>query len=244
MKKTTNKFIFDVDGTLTPSRQHIEEQFQEYFLNFCRSNKVYLVTGSDYQKTLEQLGEAILSAVEVVYNCSGSDVWVKGKNVKTSNWLLPDDARAWLETKLKQSKFVLRTGNHIEDRPGSVNFSVVGRNATFGERELYKKYDIEHKERELISLEFNHQFADIEARIGGDTGIDIFPKGMDKSQILKDFTKQDRLYFFGDKNEPGGNDFPLGNAIEKENRGLSININNWIHTYETLHYYQEAKIAQ
>ena len=35
----------------------------------------------------------------------------------------------------------MRSGKHIEERPGLVNFSVVGRNATFGERKLYIEYD-------------------------------------------------------------------------------------------------------
>ena len=50
------KFIFDVDGTLTPSRKKIEHEFWAPFLIFCRHHDVYLVTGSDRQKTLEQLG--------------------------------------------------------------------------------------------------------------------------------------------------------------------------------------------
>ena len=53
--KTHNKFIFDVDGTLTPSRQQIDSDFAVYFSNFCTINDVYLVTGSDKEKTVEQV---------------------------------------------------------------------------------------------------------------------------------------------------------------------------------------------
>ena len=57
---------------------------------FIDEFKVYLVTGSDYVKTVEQLGTEIVEKVEKVYNCSGSDVWQNGKNNslvenKTSN---------------------------------------------------------------------------------------------------------------------------------------------------------------
>ena len=41
------RFIFDVDGTLTPSRQHIDLGFEKYFMDFCEDNEVYFVTGSD-----------------------------------------------------------------------------------------------------------------------------------------------------------------------------------------------------
>ena len=49
------KFIFDVDGTLTPSRKQIDHSFWTFFLKFCCSNDVYLVTGSDREKTVEQI---------------------------------------------------------------------------------------------------------------------------------------------------------------------------------------------
>ena len=43
-------FVFDVDGTLTPSRGLIDMEFQKYFMDFCEDNFVYLITGSDRQK--------------------------------------------------------------------------------------------------------------------------------------------------------------------------------------------------
>ena len=55
-----NKFIFDVDGTLTPSREEIDGDFAVFFGNFCAENDVYLVTGSDKEKTIEQVNFGIL----------------------------------------------------------------------------------------------------------------------------------------------------------------------------------------
>ena len=46
------KFIFDVDGTLTPSRKKITPEFFDEFFQFTEENDVYLVTGSDRDKTL------------------------------------------------------------------------------------------------------------------------------------------------------------------------------------------------
>ena len=50
------KYIFDVDGTLTPSRQVIDPSFEAFMIKFCCKHDVYLVTGSDRQKTVDQLG--------------------------------------------------------------------------------------------------------------------------------------------------------------------------------------------
>ena len=189
MPKKIHKFIFDVDGTLTPSRQRIDTDFAVYFSTFCVDNYVYLVTGSDREKTIEQVGEEIYSLSKRVYNCSGSDVWEGEKNVYTSTWTLPHEAEKWLRQECRISEFPLRTGLHIEKRPGMVNFSIVGRHATLGERKLYVKHDIKTNERARLAKEFKERFPDIQAVVGGETGIDIFPVGKDKAQIIDDFDK-------------------------------------------------------
>ncbi len=238
-----NKFIFDVDGTLTPSRGKIDPAFAEFFLFFCQQNSVHLVTGSDYDKTVEQLGIDIVNSAASVFNCSGNEIRIKGEVVKKSTWTLPEITRTWLLGKLDESKFTLRTGNHIEDRVGTVNFSVVGRNATLKERKLYVDFDNKTHERETLVSAFNSTFKDLEARIGGETGIDIYERSKDKSQILEYFSSKDKLYFFGDKMSIDGNDYPLARAIQKRNRGVCLEVSNWKFTFETLQFYQEARIA-
>jgi phosphomannomutase len=229
-----NYFIFDVDGTLTPSRQKIDPNFADFFLSFCHNYPVYLITGSDRPKTIEQLGTDIVRAVVKVYNCSGNDVWEKDNNIYTNPWQIPIEAKEWLARQLDLSPFTIRAGKHIEERPGCVNFSVVGRFASISQRQLYIEYDKEYKEREHIALHFNHKFSNLSARVGGDTGIDIFPKGHDKSQIIKDFPKPGKLFFFGDKMSPGGNDYPLKQAILDANRGDCFEVKDWENTYKIL----------
>ena len=238
MTKKIHKLIFDVDGTLTPSRQRIDTDFAVYFSTFCVDNYVYLVTGSDREKTIEQVGEEIYSLSKRVYNCSGSDVWEGEKNVYTSTWTLPHEAEKWLRQECRISEFPLRSGLHIEKRPGMVNFSIVGRHATLGERKLYVKHDSKTNERARIANEFKKRFPDIQAVVGGETGIDIFPVGKDKAQIIDDFDKNDKLYFFGDRMDKDGNDYSLAQKVH-----YAKSVSGWKETKETLCYLQEAKIA-
>ena len=48
-------FIFDVDGTLTPSRRKMTKEFKEFFEQWALKNHFYLVTGSDLPKLQEQM---------------------------------------------------------------------------------------------------------------------------------------------------------------------------------------------
>ena len=233
-----NKFIFDVDGTLTPSRGIIDSDFAVFFTDFCSNNDVYLVTGSDKEKTIEQVSEEVYSLCKRVYQCNGNDVWEGERHIRTNEWILPEEAHEWLSKKLQESEFSLRTGNHFEHRPGMVNFSVVGRNATIGERNLYVEWDKETDERKLIAFWFNARFLDLDAKVGGETGIDISPKGFDKSQIIKDFDEDDNLWFFGDAMHEGGNDLPLAKVVQNHRH-----VTGWKQTWEFLSWFQERKIA-
>ena len=234
-----NKFIFDVDGTLTPSRQEIDGDFAVFFSNFCSDNDVYLVTGSNKEKTIDQIGEEIYSLAQRAYQCNGNDVWQGEKHIRTNEWSLPDLARTFLINCEYESPFSIRTGNHIEERPGLVNFSIVGRNANLEERARYVAYDTFENERATIANAFNTMFPDLSATVGGETGIDISPKGADKSQIVKDFDKQDKLWFFGDAIYEGGNDYPLAKIVKNHRK-----VNGWQMTKEYLQVLQDEGIAQ
>ena len=229
------KFIFDVDGTLTPSRKEIVHEFWAPFLIFCREHDVYLVTGSDRKKTLDQLGLDICYTAKRVYNCSGSDVYERDVNVYRDDWELPKKVERFLEDELAYSCFPIRNGLHIERRPGGVNFSILGRGKdTSHGREEYVKWDTERLERVDIADRLKNQFPDLEVNLGGQTGLDLAAKGKNKSQILRDFEKTDDLHFFGDMMSEGQNDWPLAMAIVDNMMGSSYNVNDYNETWELL----------
>jgi len=227
-------FIFDVDGTITPSRRNIDPDFKKFFNNFCIKNKVSLVTGSDKEKTVEQIGNDTYNLCWRVYNCNGSDIWQSKKNIFKDYWVLPKDVEEWLSGFLTESKFVLRTGLHFEHRTGMCNFSIVGRNATLGERMLYVKFDKEHNERNRIADMLNVRFPNVNAKVGGETGIDISKKHSDKSQILKYFDDGEELHFFGDAMHKEGNDYPLKKVILDKGRGFCYTIKDYKETWDIL----------
>lgn len=228
--KTANNYLFDVDGTLTPSRGIIDPLFKEWFLGFCHRNNVILVTGSDRPKTIEQVGQDVYDACKRVYNCSGNDVYQGSDQVKFNKWTLPEDAHEWLSIKLTESTFPLRTGLHFEHRTGMCNFSVVGRNANQEQRALYVEYDISTEERIKIAQTFDKRYPDLKAKVGGETGLDIFPAGCDKGQVADDYDIE-TIRFFGDRCDPQGNDYPLAVLLQSHQ---VYSVTGWKHCWELL----------
>ena len=229
------KFIFDVDGTLTDSRQQIDLSFEAFMIKFCCKNDVYLVTGSDRQKTIDQLGLDICYRAKRVYNCSGSDVYEKSNNVYRSDWQPYGKLINFLSDELDFSTFQHKTGNHIEHRPGGINFSILGRGENSMEhRKEYVKWDINTTERILMADRIRSEFPDLNIQIGGETGLDI--SDSDKSQILRDFNSEDEIHFFGDMMLEGQNDYPLAKAVQ-ECGGYTHHVKNWKDTQTQLRSY-------
>ena len=239
-------FIFDVDGTLTPSRLPMTKEFQNFFKEWIKKNKFYLVTGSDLPKLQEQMCFYDIEA-EGIFTCCGNQFWKPDPSiVNTSAELIYDNKfemtnklKSSLEVMLMSSQYKHRYGNHIEDRGSMVNFSVVGRNCTQEQREEYYEWDKEKGERRKMSIFLKNKFKDLDAVIGGQISIDIYPRGNDKSQVLN-VIEQERLVppneyiFIGDGIENGGNDYPLAELMDNTEICDWYHTKGWEHTKEIL----------
>jgi len=175
---------------------------------------VVLVTGSDIDKTIEQIGEKIWTRAKRVYQSCGNAVYENKELIRMKSFDLSFQLRDLLEDFKKNSEWKEKHGNHIEQRIGLVNFSTIGRDCPQEERERYAKWDVDKKEREYFCWKIQELFPELEATVGGQISIDIYPKGQNKAQVIDDI--RDNLIFFGDRCEPGGNDYPIIERLERE----------------------------
>ncbi|CAG2174600.1 unnamed protein product [Oppiella nova] len=81
------------------------------------------------------------------------------------------------------------------------------------QREEFAAYDAKHHIRQkfvdALNARFGHEL-DLRYAIGGQISFDCFPKGWDKTYCLRFVEKDfDKIYFFGDKTAPGGNDYEI-----------------------------------
>ena len=209
-------YLFDIDGTLTPSRLRIDPEFEQFFLQWMKDKEVIFVTGSDKDKTIEQVGEKIWTRAQRIYQSCGNAVYQGGQLIHKNQFDLDPELRRLLYTFLATSDWPKedRYDNHIEERIGLINYSTIGRSCPQRAREAYAVWDKEFEERKLFCKIIEDTFPALEATVGGQISIDIYPKGQNKAQVLNDLIGP--ITFFGDKCEPGGNDFPIAYELEKQ----------------------------
>ena len=225
-------YLFDVDGTLTNSRQPIDKDFKKFFgdwiirqQNF--GNKVFFVTGSDKGKTIEQIGLSLWRAANGSYQCSGNQLYRHGKLIKESSWKISAHLRLDLLMIAEKSPWFGKADINIEERVGMANFTTLGRTATKKQREAYYIWDQTTREREKIVETMSLRYPRLKFSIGGEISIDMHPIGKDKSQVLADMDGEN--IFFGDACSPNGNDFPIASKAD-----ILHHVAGWNETYETL----------
>ena len=216
-------YIFDIDGTLTPSRLPIDKDFKKWFLNWCKNKDVYFVTGSNKDKTIEQIGIDMWLAARRVYQACGNVVYQKGQLVRSDDFEPSHKLHGFLCELLEQSPWYGDYGNNIEKRIGLVNFSNIGRDCPQEKRE---EYFANEKERVSYAKAIMDKFPHLEACVGGQISIDIYMRGKNKAQILNDISGYS--VFFGDGCEDG-NDAPLAERVDK-----AYQVSGWQETWDIL----------
>lgn len=220
-------FIFDMDGTLTESRRCITEQTLSALKRLSPS-KLYLVTGSDMVKVVEQMGsDVLLERFERVMACNGTRVWNCNLDmddemlsyepelihkVSLTDYYSQADVNHIVSTLLKlaaDNHTKYKTGTFVEWRDSQINFSLIGRNCTLEQRDDYAKWDDKSGERDKAIEQLREAFKGwgLSFRKGGQISIDITRKGWDKSYALQSIKESpEDCVFFGDRIEGNGND--------------------------------------
>ena len=240
----SNVFLFDVDGTLTLPRQRMTNDFADIFRTLVRSRPVYLVSGSDLEKLKEQVPADILADCRGIFSSSGNQLDI-GKELIYQNELeIDSDLAGFLNKCLSDTDYHTKTGNHIEHRPGMVNFSIVGRNASNEQRKEYYNWDKSKQERKKIAILLMAKFSNLDVKIGGEISIDIYPEGYDKRQsvdYLREHHPDDKICFFGDRTDKNGNDYSVVISLSEEDNLHAVK--NYLQTKEIISSYLRGIIS-
>lgn len=230
--------LFDMDGTLTESRQNFEhKELRQSLYRLCNTGAhIGIITGSDDDYLRQQMG-SFLSDSSCRYKthllpCNGTKYYKPPEfatddhtlqfSVCMEQQLGPKEYRD-LICELVYSQVDIchigapLTGHFISCRGSMINWSPIGRNANKEKRQEFIDLDKKQNIRDRVIDELRAMLvlkgldSKITIKLGGDTSFDIYPTGWDKTFGLKHFTGWD-IWFVGDRCYPNGNDYEIFNA--------------------------------
>jgi len=227
----TKKIVaFDLDGTLTESKQSLAPDIAELLAKLSSVAKVAIISGGSY-KQYEKQFLPFLSTIDLVKSnlfllpTSGSQCYEYDSNL--SQWKIVDEEPFPAEVKdrvLVAFKEIIASGQYgipteswgeiIEDRGTQITLSALGQEAPIVEKQ---KWDPNQQKRQKIKAELEKSLPEVNIGIGGTTSIDILPKGFNKAIGLKRLLERlgyqpTDLLFVGDAIFPGGNDYSVFEA--------------------------------
>lgn len=212
--------LFDIDGTLTPSRLKASPEMLQVLKDLRKKCTVGVVGGSDLPKQKDQLGENVLDLVDYSFSENGLVAYRGqekiGETSMRNHFSTQQMNRLvnWTLRYIADLDIPVKTGTFFESRTGMVNVSPVGRNCSQKERLEFFAYDKEHGIRKKMCADLDKEFKDMDMQfsIGGQISIDIFPRGWTKVYCLRYVEgKYDEIHFFGDMTQEGGNDYEIFN---------------------------------
>ena len=224
-----------MDGTLTPPRKRIKSDMIQALKRLSAFARIGIISGSDFEYIVEQcnamfdVGCVSTNDVDIL-PCNGTKLirWggdryeiqhdmdmikeigdITYKNILTKIF----ECQAEITRLYPDLPF---TGTFVQYRGSLLNWCPIGRDATFEQREAWKKWDIEWSIRYIYAEELKKYIAKtgipVTVTLGGDTSFDIYPVGWNKTYGLKHYQGKD-VFFIGDKCQAGGNDWHIFNAL-------------------------------
>ena len=158
--------LFDVDGTLSASRQLATPAMLQTLVSLKKLAVIGFVGGSDLPKQQEQLGSDCLVLFDFGFSENGVTAYRQAKLISQDSFI----GFLGEERYKKFIKFVLhyladleipiKRGTFVEYRKGMVNISPIGRNCSQEERTAFDKYDREHGIRTALVKALQQEFSD------------------------------------------------------------------------------------
>ncbi len=215
--------IFDLDGTLAPSKSPLEPGMAELVMKLAAKIKVAVISGGGYPQFQTQFLNALPTSSESFSNlfilpASGTSlyVWKSMWQERYAETLTPPekaDIMQALNDGLRRAGYARLEktyGDIIEDRGSQITFSALGQSAPLM---LKSAWDPGRTKRLKIADIVQAKIPRFDVRVGGTTSIDITRRGVNKAygiRKLEEYLKlvPDKIVFVGDALFQGGNDYP------------------------------------
>jgi phosphomannomutase len=218
---------FDLDGTLTESKQPLTSEMANLLSRLTTKTIVVVISGASFGQFERQFltywpENGSIKENLILLPTSGSQCYEYCD--KTNQWELVDEVPFPPELKstvlkvlaeiIASNQFDIpknKEGEYVEDRSTQITFSAIGQKARAEQKQAW---DPDEKKRQKIKNELERQIQGIDISFGGMTSIDILPQGFNKANGLRRLLKRKNLLlsdviFIGDSEFPSGNDYPV-----------------------------------
>jgi phosphomannomutase len=218
-------FVFDLDGTLAPSKSSLGPEVAALLHDLLGVMKVAVISGGDWTQFHDQLlvnlpVDERLSELSLLPTCGTQFYQYIGHWSKVYSEDLSDDERAKIIAALQQAldesgeRASKTWGEAIEDRGSQITLSVLGQQAPLAEKAAW---DPDFTKRQKITAILEPLIPDFAINLGGTTSIDITKPGIDKAYGIRKLRDHLNIrlidmLFAGDAIFPGGNDYPAQEA--------------------------------
>lgn len=219
MKYST--LIFDLDGTLAPSKTQPSESMCQTLCEALNHFKISVISGASFEQFQKQLvahlpcadfSNLMLAPTNgsAIYSFSKGEWGCLEKSILSKN----DKEKIFTAIKTTMKEFGIEEdntyGQQIDDRETQITFSGCGSTAPISIKETWDK---DASLRLKMANIIKEQIPEFEIRVAGMTSIDVTAKGFDKESAIYKIEKYlniktEEILFMGDSLFPGGNDEP------------------------------------
>jgi phosphomannomutase len=231
--KNKNLIVFDLDGTLAPSKSIADKEMIGLLLRLLEAKGVAVIGGGKYSLFKEQLIDRFPRRDDRLENlflfpttANSFYRYRKGKWTKVYTHDLSSAEKkrikhAFAETfkELNYKHPAKVYGPVVEDRQTQMTFSPLGQDvvSVLGQKGIRLKEEWKKKNNPLrfkMAKLLGKKLKNLEVHVGGLTSVDVTRKGIDKAYGLRQINKYvhvpvSKMFFIGDALYPGGNDYAV-----------------------------------
>ena len=216
---------FDLDDTLAPSKSPVPPEMLDRLVELTGFVDVAVISGARLEQFTGQLIDPLrarsphaISRIHLLPTCGARYVRIQdGELEPVYSRELDPATRATVMRVLEEEARRLDLwedspwGEVIEDRGAQITFSALGQQAPLEHKE---SWDPAGDKRTALCAAVSARLDDLEVRAGGSTSIDVTERGIDKAFGMTELSRRteiplDRMLFFGDRLDEGGNDYPV-----------------------------------
>ena len=225
--------VFDLDGTLAPSKSSLDAEMAALINKLLGIVKVAVISGGNWPQFQKQVlshlaSDERLKNLSLLPTCGTQFYkydkgWEKlysedfSSRTEREDHQFAEEGHCAIGTEGRDKVW----GEVIEDRGSQITYSALGQQAPLEEK---VKWDPDFAKRKKIKAILDTLIPEFSVRLGGSTSIDVTKPGIDKAygiRKLRDILgiAIEEMIYIGDALFPGGNDYPAEQA-----GGVSIRV--------------------